>query len=130
MNKDIKNYHNQLPADRQKICDQLFAVINKNLNFTENKLWHGHPVWFIEGNPIVGYSSQKDGIKLLFWSGASFDEPQLEPGSGKFKDAGIVYTDAQDMAAEDIKRWLKLSEQIQWDYKNIVKRRGELTRLK
>lgn len=130
MNKDIKNYHNQLPADRRKICDQLFAVINKNLNFTENKLWHGHPVWFIEGNPIVGYSSQKDGIKLLFWSGASFDEPQLEPGSGKFKDAGIVYTDDNDVQAEDVKRWLKLSEQIQWDYKNIVKRKGQLLRLK
>lgn len=130
MSEDIKNYHKKLSVNRQKICDLLFAVINKNLSFTENKLWHGHPVWFIEGNPIVGYSSQKSGIKLLFWSGASFDETKLEPGTGKFKDAGVTYTDVEDIEVGDITRWLALSEQIQWDYKNIVKRKGELRRLK
>jgi hypothetical protein len=29
-----------------------------------------------------------------------------------------------------LKRWLEKSEQIQWDYKNIVKRKGKLERLK
>ncbi len=93
-------------------------------------MWHGHPVWFIDGNPIVGYSSEKSGVKLLFWSGASFGEPSLKPGSGKFKDAHIIYADMIEVDAEDIKKWLGLSERIQWDYKNIVKRKGRLERLK
>jgi hypothetical protein len=32
---------------------------------------------FLHGNPIVGYSKLKDCIRLLFWSGQSFDEPNL-----------------------------------------------------
>ncbi len=130
MDESIKHYNESLPSERQMICDRLFAVIDKNLSYTENKIWHGHPVWFINGNPIVGYSSQKAGIKLMFWSGASFNEAELEPGTGKFKDASVTYTDVKDKKAEDITRWLALSEQIQWDYKNIVKRKGELKRLK
>ncbi|MBL8759582.1 MAG: DUF1801 domain-containing protein, partial [Phycisphaerae bacterium] len=30
---------------------------------------------------------------------------------------------------KDLKRWLKKSVAIQWDYKNIVKRKGRLDRL-
>lgn len=129
MDEDIKNYHQRLSPERQKICDQLFKVINKNLSYTEAKVWHGHPVWFIEGNPIVGYSSLKAGIRLLFWSGASFNEADLEPGTGKFKDASFTYADAKDIHATDIERWLNKAEKIQWDYKNIIKRKGELKRL-
>ena len=31
---------------------------------------------------------------------------------------------------KDLKGWLGKAEQIQWDYKNIVKRKGQLERLK
>lgn len=130
MPEDIKIYHNNLSSERQEICDKLFTIINKNLSFTENKLWHGHPVWFIEGNPIVGYSSLKDGIKLMFWSGTDFNDAGLTNGSGKFKDASRTYVDVTDIVSEDLIRWLDKSEKIQWDYKNIVKRKGELKRLK
>ena len=95
----------------------------------QNKIWHRHPVWFLEGNPIVGYSKLKDCIRLLFWSGQSFDEPGLEP-EGSFKAAEARYTSDDQMAASDLKRWLKKAIEIQWDYKNIVKRKGKLERLK
>lgn len=96
----------------------------------ENKIWHAHPVWFLDGNPIVGYSKQKVGIRLMFWSGVSFDEDKLDPGTGKFKDASIFYTTAEEINVKDLKRWLKKSRNIQWDYKNVVKRKGKLERLK
>jgi hypothetical protein len=51
-------------------------------------------VWFLDGNPTVGYSRQKAGIRLMFWSGADFEEENLKPGTGKFKDASIIYTSA------------------------------------
>jgi hypothetical protein len=66
----------------------------------------------------------------MFWSGASFEESQLEPGTGKFKDASVTYTDSEAVKAKDLKRWLKKAAEIQWDYKNIVKRKGKLARLK
>ena len=86
-------------------------------------------MWFIDDNPIVGYWVRKDSVQLLFWSGQSFDEPGLKP-EGKFKAAEAKYVTLADIDADMIKKWLKKSEPIQWDYKNIVKRRGELIRLK
>lgn len=95
----------------------------------ENKIWHAHPVWFLEGNPIVGYSKQKKGIRLMFWSGADFEEENLNVVCEKFKDASIFYNSIKEINSAEIKRWLEKSEKIQWDYKNIVKRKGKLERL-
>ncbi len=129
IHNDITAYNDALSAWDKSICDSLVQFITKVLSETENKIWHGHPVWFLDWNPIVGYSKQKAGIKLLFWSGADFDEAWLTPGSGKFKDAWIFYNDAPELDEKAIKRWLKKSKEIQWDYKNIVKKRGLLERL-
>ncbi|MBI5357389.1 DUF1801 domain-containing protein [Candidatus Saccharibacteria bacterium] len=130
MNKDITDYNAKQTETDKDICDLLAQEINKNLTKqTENKIWHGHPVWFIDGNPIVGYSKQKAGIRLMFWSGVSFSEPDLTPGTGKFKDASITYTTPDKVNTEDLHRWLEKSVKIQWDYKNIVKKRGQLDRL-
>jgi hypothetical protein len=128
-NPDVTAYNESLsPADRE-ICASLAAEINKALPDAENKIWHAHPVWFVAGNPIVGYSKLKSGLRLMFWSGADFDEPQLQPGTGKFKDASITYTAADQIDTKDLQRWLAKSSDIQWDYKNIVKRKGILERL-
>lgn len=131
MNKDIQAYNKEQSDDDKRICDLLAQEIQSGLKATENKLWHGHPVWFMDGNPIVGYSKQKAGIRLMFWSGADFGEEKLQPPeSRKFKDASIFYNSVEDIDTEDLKRWLKKSENIQWDYKNIVNRKGVLERLK
>lgn len=128
MNKDIKTYHASLAANDKAICDRLFQEISLNLPDAENKIWHRHPVWFLDGNPIVGYHKLKDCIRLLFWSGQSFDEPGLEP-EGKFKAAEKRYTEPDQVMAKDLKLWLAKARKIQWDYKNIVKRKGVLEKL-
>jgi hypothetical protein len=130
MNKEIKAYNNKQSTEDKKICNLLAAEIDSNLSEAESKIWHAHPVWFLDGNPIVGYSKQKSGIRLMFWSGESFEEEKLKPGTGKFKDASIFYDLAEQIKIKDLKRWLKKSKSIQWDYKNIVKRKGKLVRLK
>jgi hypothetical protein len=129
MNKDIKAYHNLQSKAEKEICDVLYNEICENLPDAENKIWHAHPVWFLEGNPIVGYSKLKGGIRLLFWSGQSFDEEGLQK-EGSFKAAEICYTSADQINKKDLARWLEKSQRIQWDYKNIVKRKGVLERLK
>ncbi len=130
MNNSIKDYNNSQSAEDKKICQSLCEIINQSLVNSESKIWHSHPVWFLDGNPIVGYSKLKDGVRLMFWSGIDFNEPFLTPGTGKFKDASITYTDAAQINQSDIKSALKKSEKIQWDYKNIVKRKGQLIRIK
>ena len=127
---DITAYNNKLSSDDKAICDLLFQEINKHLPEADNKIWHGHPVWFIDGNPIVGYSKEKRGIRLMFWSGASFDEEKLMIRGEKFKDASIFYDNLVEINTKILKRWLGKSEKIQWDYKNIVKRKGRLEKLK
>ncbi|WP_444889849.1 DUF1801 domain-containing protein [Microbulbifer sp. DLAB2-AA] len=125
----IDDFNSAQVGEELLICDTLRQLIDNGLTKAESKIWHGHPVWFLEGNPIVGYSKLKDCIRLMFWSGIDFDEPKLEQGTGKFKDASIRYTEAMQINTTDLKRWLKKSKVIQWDYKNIVKRKGKLLRI-
>lgn len=128
--QSIDSYTLQLNPQEQSICTLLAKTIQNGLPKAESKIWHAHPVWFIEGNPIVGYSKQKRGIRLMFWSGQDFDEPDLTIRGEKFKDASIFYTDISQIDTLALERWLQKAQMIQWDYKNIVKRKGKLERLK
>lgn len=130
INKDILSYNSKQSVVDKDICNCLLREISNGLPKAENKVWHGHPVWFLDGNPIVGYSKQKAGIRLMFWSGAGFDEPGLAVRGEKFKDASVFYNDVSDINIKDLRRWLAKSKKNQWDYKNIVKRKGVLERLK
>ena len=129
MNAAVQDYNNLQRDSDKEICDQLATIINKNLPDAENKIWHAHPVWFLDGNPIVGYSKLKDSVRLLFWSGQSFDEEKLA-NEGSFKAAEFRYISSNQIIPEDVKRWLEKAKEIQWDYKNLVKRKGVLERLK
>jgi uncharacterized protein YdhG (YjbR/CyaY superfamily) len=127
---EIQTYNDALSAEDTAIANLLAQTITENLPGAENKIWHAHPVWFLDGNPIVGYSKLKKHVRLMFWSGQSFDEEALNLKGEKFKDAAIGYTDVSEINTGDIKRWLAKAVDIQWDYKNIVKRKGVLERLK
>jgi uncharacterized protein YdhG (YjbR/CyaY superfamily) len=130
MKKEIKTYNDQQIESDKEICNVLAETIDNTLTEAESKIWHAHPVWFLEGNPTVGYSKQKQGIRLMFWSGADFDEPELKIKGAKFKDASIFYHELSEINTKDIENWLHKSRQIQWDYKNLIKRKGNLERLK
>ncbi len=127
MNEAIIAYNEAL-AERD-ICNKLALIIDNNLKNAESKIWHAHPVWFIKGNPIVGYSKQKKGIRLMFWSGADFDELALNILGVKFKDASIFYLSSDAIDEVTLKRCLEKSERIQWDYKNLIKNKGQLLKL-
>ena len=129
MNKEIQAYHAQQNEEDRAICDILYREICKALPDAEHKIWHKHPVWFLDGNPIVGYSKLKTCIQLMFWSGQSFEEESLQD-TGNFKAAEARYASTKEINTADLSRWLEKSRRIQWDYKNIVKRRGVLERLK
>jgi hypothetical protein len=129
MNQDIVAYNSAQGPEDKIICDTLAEIICASLPKAEYKIWHAHPVWFLDGNPVAGYSKLKGSVRLLFWSGQSFDEPKLS-NEGSFKAAEMRYKAASEIDTKDLKRWLKKAEQIQWDYKNIVKRKGVLERLK
>ena len=130
MNTEIQNYNQQFSSDDRGIVEKLAKIINENLPEAENKIWHSHPVWFLEGNPIVGYSKQKAGMRLMLWSGKFFEEEKLNILGGKFQDASIFFNSVEEINENDLKKWLQKSREIQWDYKNIVKRKGQLLRLK
>ena len=130
MKKEIEEYNKNQSAIDLKICEELATIIENELREAESKIWHAHPVWFLDKNPIVGYSKQKAGVRLMFWSGADFEEKNLNVKGEKFKDASIFYNDPNEINLENLKNWLRKSRVIQWDYKNIVKRKGQLERLK
>jgi len=129
MNPSILAYHEALEPRYREIADYLSAQINISLPDAESKIWHRHPVWFLEGNPIVGYSVQKPGLRLMFWSGADFGEPGLHVLGAKFKDASVFYRALDEVEPRDLERWLERSRVVQRDYKNIVRNRGLLGKL-
>lgn len=126
---DILEYESGLTPEDQAVCAKIRAEIEQSLTEATSKVWHGHPVYFLDGNPIVGYSRLKWGVRLLFWSGRSFDETGLK-NEGKFQAAEKRYTDASEVDTIELARWLSKSRDIQWDYANIVKRKWKLERLK
>lgn len=128
MNTEIEQYNNSQQPEDVAICSLLAQEISQSLADAENKIWHGHPVWFLNGNPVVGYSKLKNNIQLLFWSGQSFGEDALKK-LGSFKAAQVSYTEITQINTEDLNRWLKKSREIQWDYKNLIRQKGVLTPL-
>ena len=65
MHTGIQAYNdNQTMADKE-ICSLLATAIDSELTESESKIWHAHPVWFLDGNPIVGYSKQKKCLGVV-----------------------------------------------------------------
>lgn len=127
MHADTRAYHAKLaPADRA-IAKALAVRIDAALPDAENKVWHGHPVWFLEGNPIVGYGKLKGCVRLLFWSGQSFRAKGLTK-EGSFKAAEKRYTSVDELDDAALAAWLADAREIQWDYQHIVRRKGKLVR--
>lgn len=122
-------YQNALAPGDKEIADLLALTISTSLPEATCKIWHAHPVWFLNENPIVGYSKQKKGMRLMFWSGADFDEEKLNVQGEKFKDASVFYNSVSDVQTDDLLRWLQKSKEIQWDYKNLIKRKGKLEKI-
>ena len=129
MHADTQAYNDAQSASDKAICDLLAAEIDRALADAENRIWHRNPVWFLDGNPVAGYDKLKHCVRLLFWSGQSFDEDGLK-SEGSFKAAEARYIDVAQVDVEALQRWLGKARDIQWDYKNIVKRKGNLERLK
>ena len=125
----IEAFNGAQIGDDRLICDALRQEIDRALPDAESKIWHAHPVWFLDGNPIVGYSKLKNCIRLLFWSGRSFSTQGLDP-EGKFKAAEKRLATPADIDRAQLRLWLEEARVVQWDYKNIVKRKGKLERLK
>jgi hypothetical protein len=125
---DVAAYHAAQTETDRPTCEALAAIIAGALPEAVGKVWHRHPVFFLEGNPVVGYSVHKEGVRLLFWSGQSFDEPALSP-VGTFKAAEARFAGARDVDAPAMERWLAKAREIQWDYKNVAKNKGVLVRI-
>lgn len=128
MPTDIALYNAAQSGEYKKICKKLKEIITQELKKAESKVWHGSPVWFLDGNPIAGYSVRKNGVQLLFWSGQSFSNSGLKP-EGSFKAAEVCFAESGDIRVGALRGWLNQAKRIQWDYKNIVKKKGVLVKI-
>lgn len=130
MDPEILKYNQKQEPEHRAVCELLATQIDRHLRGAESRIWHAHPVWFLDGNPTVGYSRQKPGVRLMFWSGADFGEAGLDVVGKKFKDASAFFNQASEVNKKDLRRWLEKAREIQWDYKNLIRRRGKLERLR
>lgn len=128
MPSDIATYHAAQTGESKALCVMLQKIITETLKKAEGKVWHGSPVWFLDGNPVVGYGVRKRGVQLLFWSGQSFRGVGLQ-ATGSFYAAEKYYESMKDLKRTVLKQWLTQAKRMQWDYKNIVKNRGKLNKI-
>jgi uncharacterized protein YdhG (YjbR/CyaY superfamily) len=56
---DILAYESGLTPEDRAVCTKIRAEIEQTLPEATGKVWHAHPVWFLGGNPVVGYSRLK-----------------------------------------------------------------------
>jgi hypothetical protein len=110
----ISAYNKALKTKHKGICDSLRKTIDAALPKATSKVWHGHPVWFIGENPVVGYSTKSTGIALLFWNGQSLGEPALAT-VGSFHAAELKYADIADIDGKLLARCLKKAKTDIWD---------------
>jgi hypothetical protein len=120
---DILGYQDRLDAESRPICDVLLETIERELPDADRKVWHAHPVWFFDGNPVVGYHPLKASVRLLFWSGQSFGESGLAP-EGSFQAAEARYTTTEEIDVDAVRRWLAKARDVQWNYRDIRLNRG------
>ena len=107
-------YSRAQPAAMRTICEHLRSLIVAAMPDAKAQVWHGSPVWFIDENPVVGYSVNKQGVALLFWNGRAFDSPDLRP-VGKHGAAQAVFGGADELDATAIRRWLKQAKSNVFD---------------
>ena len=120
---DIVEYNKALATDDRVLCEKLVQIFGGALPGATAKVWHAHPVWFDNGNPLVGYARRKDGICVLFWSGQSFAEPGLTH-TGSFRAAEYWPPAADDIDTAKLERWLVDALRVQWNYRDIRTNRG------
>lgn len=125
----IQQYNDAQAASDKAICELLAREIERALPEAQGKIWHAHPVWFLDDNPVVGYSKLKHCVRLLFWSGQSFEAGGLQ-AEGSFKAAEARFQSVDQLDVEALRKWLAESRTVQWDYKNIVRRKGKLERIR
>jgi hypothetical protein len=117
----IDAYSRARPPGVRAICARLRGLIDAELPKADSKVWHGSPVWFLDDNPVVGYSATKKGVSLLFWNGRALGEAELEP-VGKYRAAQAVFGDAAELDAKVIRRWLKKAKSDVFDSRAFFKK--------
>ena len=120
-NTDIIKYNDSQTAAAAQICQLLMDAIDNDLPGATSKIYHGSPVWFIDDNPVVGYSATKKAVNLLFWNGQAFDEPGLKP-LGNYRAAQATFADAAEIAPTAVRRWLKKAKADVFDSKSFFKK--------
>lgn len=118
----IASYNKGLAPTDCEIVEQLESTIRRCLPEADGKVWHGSPVWFLDGNPVVGYHRLKGGIRVLFWSGQSFPDGGLT-ANGTFKAADFRVPSLDSLDSATFERLLGHARDIQWDYGNMQRLR-------
>lgn len=120
----IAEYTQAQSLAHRAMCDHLRKLIDATLPTATSRVWHGSPVWFIDNNPVVGYSATAKGVNLLFWNGQAFDEPDLR-SVGKYRAAQALFHNATEIDAKVIRRWLKKAGSDVFDSKAFFKKLRE-----
>lgn len=112
----VSAYEKKQKPELAAVCKLLRQEIDGTLPMSGAKIYHSMPVWFIAGNPVVGFNvNAKKKVNLLFWNGQAFKDPDLE-AVGKFYAAQVQFSDVEEIDKKKLKKWLKKAGKDIWDF--------------
>jgi hypothetical protein len=126
---EISDYADAQTSPFRAMCNALRALIDSALPGATSKVWHGSPVWFVDDNPVVGYSTSAKGVNLLFWNGQALGEPELQP-VGKYGAAQAMFAAPDDIDGDAIRRWLQKAGANVFDSRAFFKKLREQRKLR
>ena len=110
----ITQYQKPFSASQKTIMRTLREELDNVLGHANSKIWHGAPVWFVDENPVAGYSVNSRGVCLLFWNGRAFDEDSLH-NVGKFFAAEARFSDVSEVKVTKLRSLIKQAKTHVWD---------------
>jgi len=107
----IDAYLAGLGAPQRDIADALVPILDTGATDAVGRVWHGHPVWLIDGTPVAGFKAYPKYVTFMIWGGQLLadESGRLERGArmGTVKLASV-----DDVDRELFLEWLQQADPV------------------
>jgi hypothetical protein len=71
----IDTYIAALGAPVAAIAADLRELLDARLGADIGTIWHGHPVWKDDRQPVAGFKAYSSYVTFMIWNGRAVDDP-------------------------------------------------------
>jgi hypothetical protein len=108
---DIDAYLDGLDPAQREIADALVPVLEESATDAVGQVWHGHPVWLIDGTPVAGFKAYPRYVTFMIWGGhlIADESGRLERGA---RMGTVKLSSVDEVDAELFSQWLQQADPV------------------